>query len=116
MRHCKNGGEHKIGKYFLDGYDAKTNSGYEFHGCPRCYKKSTFNTIKQVTKGYIYIQHTNRINYLKIYVNNLIEMWECDWDKLVSENNQLSHFVKNEKDIRPDLKQEMLCLADVQMH
>jgi hypothetical protein len=31
-------------------------------------------------------------------------MWECDWDKFVSENNHLSHFVKNEKDIRPDLK------------
>jgi hypothetical protein len=42
INHARNGGEYKIGKYFLDGYCKDTNTGYEFHGCfyhgcPRCY-------------------------------------------------------------------------------
>jgi hypothetical protein len=34
----------------------------------------------------------------------LIEIWECQWDQLVKENPQITKFIKNEKDIRPDLK------------
>ena len=37
-------------------------------------------------------------------MNNLIEIWECQWDQLVKENPQITEFIKNEKDIRPDLK------------
>jgi hypothetical protein len=108
IKHCKNGGEFKIGKYFLDGYDPITNTGYEFHGClfhgcPKCYKPSTFNTIKQETMRSIYVQHTNRINYLKLYVSDLIEIWECEWDAWVKSNENLKQFIKTEKDIRPDL-------------
>jgi hypothetical protein len=108
IQHCKNGGEHKIGKYYLDGYDANTNTGYEFHGClfhgcPKCFKPSTFNTIKQETMRSIFSQHTNRINYLKLFLSNLEEIWECEWDSWVKSNNHLKDFIKNEKEIRPDL-------------
>jgi hypothetical protein len=56
IRHCKNGGEMKKGNYYLDGYDALTQTGYEFHGCLfhgclKCQKSTTFNTIKQETMG-----------------------------------------------------------------
>jgi hypothetical protein len=50
----------------------------------------------------IYVQHTNRINYLKLYVSDLIEIWECEWDAWVKSNDNLKQFIKNEKDIRPD--------------
>ena len=48
IKHCKNGGEEKIGPYFLDGFDVNTNIAY---GCPKCFKSTTFNTIKQDTMG-----------------------------------------------------------------
>ena len=109
IRHCKNGGEMKIGNYYLDGYDELSETGYEFHGCifhgcPKCQKPTTFNTIKQETMASIYKQHLDRIRYINLHVKNLIEIWECDWDKLVKNNNELKEFIKNEDDIRPDLK------------
>jgi hypothetical protein len=74
--HCKNGGEHKIGKYYLDGYNANTNTEYEFHSCifhdcPKCFRPSTFNTIKLEAMRSIYVQLKNRINHLKLFVSNL---------------------------------------------
>ena len=45
----------------------------------------------------------NRINYLKRYLSNLIEIWECEWDQMVKESDELKQFIKNEDDIRPDL-------------
>jgi hypothetical protein len=33
----------------------------------------------------IYVQHTNRINYLKLYLSDLEEIWECEWDSWVKE-------------------------------
>ena len=54
--------------------------------------------------GTIYVQHVNRINYLKRYLSNLIEIWECEWDQMVKESDELKQFIKNEDDIRLDLK------------
>ena len=76
----------------MDGFDVQTNTGYEFHaclfhGCPKCYKPTTFNTIKQDTMGTFHVQHVNRINYLKRYLSNLIEIWECEWDQMVKESD-----------------------------
>jgi len=70
IQHCKNGGEKKIGNYFLDGYDEANNNGYEFHGClfhgcPKCFSPSTFNSLKRESMGSIYNQHKDRIRYLK---------------------------------------------------
>ena len=76
----------------MDCFDVQTNTGYEFHGCPKCYKPTTFN-----------VQHVNRINYLKRYLSNLTEIWECEWDQMVKESDELKQFIKNEDDIRPDL-------------
>jgi hypothetical protein len=109
IRHCKNGGEMKIGNYYLDGYDALTQTGYEFHGCifhgcPKCQKSTTFNTIKQETMGSIYKQHLERIRYIKSHLFNLVELWECDWDEMVKTNRDLKEFIENEDEIRPDLK------------
>ena len=95
--------------YSLDGYDALTNNGNEFHGClfhgyPKCYKPATFNTIKQETMGSIYKQHVLRINFLKMNLNHLYEIWECEWDQLTKTDSELMEMIKNENDIRPDLK------------
>ena len=33
IEHARNGGEAKIGPYYVDGYDRENNTVYEFHGC-----------------------------------------------------------------------------------
>ena len=52
IQHSKNGGEIQIGNYRIDGYCRKTNTFYEFHGClfhgcQKCYKPETYNSLKQ---------------------------------------------------------------------
>jgi hypothetical protein len=47
MKHAANGGEVKIGKYSVDGFDEATNTIYEFHGCfyhgcCKCYSGKNF--------------------------------------------------------------------------
>ena len=42
VQHARNGGEKRVGKYFLGGYHEETHTAFEFHGyfwdvCPRCY-------------------------------------------------------------------------------
>ena len=33
IHHARNGGEKRVGPYFLDGYHEETNTAYEVHGC-----------------------------------------------------------------------------------
>jgi len=33
LKHKLNGGEQRIGRYKVDGYDPTTNTAYEFNGC-----------------------------------------------------------------------------------
>ena len=87
IKHAMNGGEHKIGQYFVDGYDQHYKIIYEFdgcyfHGCPRCYRAETFNQVRQLTMGTIFNKHIERIQFLRANCNLLIEIWECDFDKL----------------------------------
>lgn len=82
-----NGGEKQIGQYFLDGYDPINNIGYEFHGCffhgcQKCYTPTTFNTVRQLTMRSIYIGHCIRIKFLKSQLSSLVEIWECDYNKI----------------------------------
>jgi len=105
IRHARNGGEFKLGKYSLDGHCKETNTVYEFHGCyyhgcPRCFENRNFwNASKQSSMKFIYNQHLNRIKYIKACNVNLVEMWECDWDKECKTNPNVKEFLKKNKKI-----------------
>lgn len=87
LQFAGHGGEKQIGPYFLDGYDPINNVGYEFHGCyfhgcPKCYSPSTFNSVRQLTMRTIYSAHCKRIEYLKSQLSSLVEIWECEYAKI----------------------------------
>jgi len=85
IQHAENGGEFKIpniGK--VDGYDNKTNTVYEFHGCywhgcPRCFEPDYFNKTSKKTASDLYSKTTERALAIRNAGYNLIEMWECDF-------------------------------------
>jgi hypothetical protein len=54
IQHCKNGGEHKIGKYHLDVYDANTNTGYDFMG-------AYFMAVRNVSNLRLLIQSSKKL-------------------------------------------------------
>ena len=87
IRHANNLGEYKFGSYYVDGYDETNDTIYEFHGCyfhgcQKCYSPETFNQVLQATMKSIYNRHCNRMTYLKKSAKHVVEIWECEFDKL----------------------------------
>ncbi len=73
------------------------------HGCPKCFNSNSFNPLKKQTTGYLYKTCSERTRFIKIKVKQLIELWECEWDKNVKENSELKEFCLN-TDVIPALK------------
>jgi len=98
------GFEHKIDRYKVDGFHQPTNTAYEFlgcvfHGCNNCFSLYSFNKLLQKFNYEINEKDKIRREYLKSKVN-LIEIKECEWNKLVKENKDIQNFIKETK-IRP---------------
>lgn len=95
IRHSRNFGEQRIGKYRVDGYHEESNTVYEvhgcfWHGCIRCYARDTINPVSQQTMQNLYQRTLEKTRYLKRRGYNVVEMWECD--------------IKRELDVNPDMK------------
>ena len=98
LQHAKNLGEYQVGNFRVDGYDAQTNTAYEFNGCLfhahlSCYKPDTFIPFLQTTIAGLNIRHKYRCSELKKKVN-LVQIWECEWDKMCREDPSVIEFSK----------------------
>lgn len=96
IQHSNNGGEQKVGNYYLDGICKENKTIFEFngciwHGCPTCFKSSTFSSLKQLTMGSLYSHHKKRLALIqeKMPGYTVVEMWECQWDKLVKNSAEV---------------------------
>lgn len=70
--------------FYLDGYDPKTNTVYEFyddywHGNPQIYNKNDINPSSKKTFGELYQKTINRESVIKNNGFKLITIWEKDF-------------------------------------
>ena len=98
IKHAKNMGEFQIGNFKVDGYDSSSNTAYEFHGCLwhgclKCFKTDTYYTFLQSTIAGLNFKHEIRIKELRKLVN-LVEIKECEWDKMCIEDEFVMEFIK----------------------
>jgi predicted nucleic-acid-binding Zn-ribbon protein len=87
IQHAENGGEKRIEylpqKYmYVDGFDADTNTVYEFHGsyfhgCVWCHIPSDVNPTTKKTYGELYTMTKKKEERIKNLGYNLITKWEC---------------------------------------
>ncbi|KAE9522228.1 hypothetical protein AGLY_017373 [Aphis glycines] len=83
--HALNGGEKIIAGSKVDGYDEKSKTVYQYHGCfwhgcTKCYKDGeTINNINHETMDDLYQKTIERSTIIKNAGYNLIEQWDCDW-------------------------------------
>ena len=114
IRHVRNGGEQSVrtiaNSYFVDGYDPLTRTVYEFHGClyrgcPRCYpvRNATHYATPDRTVEELYQATLSKRMALLRAGYTVIEMWECEWDKLVDTNKAVQRFL-NSFDLPPPLE------------
>jgi len=94
IQHAENGGEYSLGaKKWADGYCKNTNTVYEFHGCDfhghiignlscgRCSDPCQLNPYG-VPYVDVYRKTSEKKNYILSLGYNLIEIWECEFDRL----------------------------------
>ena len=83
IQHAKNSlKEKRIGKYKIDGWHEESGTVFEFHGCvfhgcPKCYSPTTFNTLTNELMSSTYLKHTQRIDKIRQepVVNAIVQIW-----------------------------------------
>ncbi|XP_041435694.1 uncharacterized protein LOC121399337 [Xenopus laevis] len=108
IQHALQGGEKKVGKYWLDGYafDNGKHIAFEFqgcfyHGCRVCYCEDDFN---RVTGTYfIQLNHKTQIktNFLKTRGFEVRELWEHEWHAMLESDKDLQAFIQEKKFPQP---------------
>lgn len=87
IRHAKNKGEFRVPgtNYKVDGYSARSNTVFEFHGDafhgnPKVYQpNSRPHPYNKHTARYLYKKTKERENKIKELGYNLVVMWESDY-------------------------------------
>ena len=89
-----------VTSYFVDGYDALTRTFYEFHrciyhGCPTCFpvRDAKHCATPDRTVEELYQATLNKHMALLRAGYTVIEMWECQWDRLVDNEPAVSQFL-----------------------
>ena len=104
IRHVRNGGEQSIrtiaNSYFVDGYDPVTRTVYEFHGCLyhgclRCYpnRRAKHYAVPDRSVEELYQATLSKRMALLRARYTVLEMWECEWDRLVDNEPAVSQFL-----------------------
>ena len=120
IKHARNGGEKKVrtskGQEFVDGWCKNEKIAFEFlgclwHGCLRCYPKRrnaphavmpdrTFNEVHRATmeklKRLREAQEVKKVKYI----------WECEWKKLVEDNEEIKRTVNALETVEPLVPRE----------
>lgn len=99
IKHARNGGEAKIGPYYVDGVCLETNTVFEFqgcyfHGCLNCYSPDTPNTLRHCTMGDCHATTLDRMMWLREQGYNTVEIWECEYDRQVLQNHGMCEIIK----------------------
>ena len=101
IRQVRNGGEQTVRTivhaYFVDGYDPLTRTVYEFHGCiyhgcPTYFpvRDAKHYATPDRTVEELYQATLNKRIALLRAGCTVIEMWECQWDRLVDNEPAVS--------------------------
>jgi hypothetical protein len=77
----------KIGDYYVDGYDRKTNTVYEFlgdywHGNPKMFNPNTKNIMANKYHRELYLNTVKRFRKLKFLGYKVNYIWENDYRKV----------------------------------
>ena len=100
IRHARNGGEVKVGKFRVDGLYEKTIfefHGCVWHGCPRCYRRrDIISPTSALTMHERYEETVKRTKALERAGYRVEEMWECDFNRARKENPRMAAFLKTE--------------------
>ena len=99
IQHAPNGGEKRVGKYFLDGYHENTpitplNFRDVFGTVARDVRRDTMNSVNGKTKHELHQITMEKTEFLKKEGYDVVEVWECDIKRKMDEGmkHYFDHF------------------------
>ena len=103
IRHVDNEGEVRVAGHLVDGFDASTNTVYEFHGClwhgcPRCFHRKRDLRTKwhpDRTLQEMYDHTQVKHDQIRAQGYGLVYIWECDWNRQVQTQADLKTFLSS---------------------
>ena len=112
IRTSTNGGEVRVftpaQSYLVDGFDAETNTIYEFngclwHGCPACFPRR--NAHSKLNRDRTYQEMYEATNAKKALLKHegyfYNSMWSCQWEWLKKNNDMAYEFMQEWKAVNP---------------
>ena len=92
IKHALNGGEQRINGHYVDGYHEESRTVFEFygcywHGCPIHFPdRNRVHYHQCMTMHQLYILTIGKKEELRKAGNQVVELWECDYDKRYKED------------------------------
>ena len=88
--------------YRLDGFDAATKTAYEFHGCRwhghECIKdRSASDPRTGFTLDALLFRTQEKEKELKSLGYKVVTMWQCQFEKALSENQEMKSFIEQQR-------------------
>ena len=103
LQHACNMGEHRVpgSRYSLDGYQPDGHMVCEFHGCfwhgchlrryPQCTEEHRRLFDRSMDDAWMVTER--KMQFLRERGYRVVEMWECQWNRLKTEDPDVRAFV-----------------------
>ncbi|WAR09982.1 ZN358-like protein [Mya arenaria] len=96
IQHGRNMGEKQIGPYKADGYYEQNGEkvvlefhGCFWHGCPRCFSKTTVNPVNDMSMGELYAKTREKQQFIEENGYTYTSIWECDFKRDMAKNEDM---------------------------
>ncbi|KAJ1200726.1 hypothetical protein NDU88_004547 [Pleurodeles waltl] len=102
IQHALQGGEYRLGRFYLDGYALINGvpTAFEFnicfyHGCPCCFKPHEFNRLQSTTFEHLHRRTLEKSQYVENSSFVLRTLWEHEWLDGLTKDAELRAFSKS---------------------
>ena len=117
IQHVRNAGEVHIPAIgFVDGYCHDTHTVYEFqgcftHGCPTCYPNRHETHVRHFDRSLqdVYEASEQKIQRLQRQGYTVVQIWECEWNRLKDTSLDIRTFVAQLQFIEPLNPRDAFC-------
>lgn len=109
IQHGRNRGEKQIGSYKIDGYYEALNGqkvalefhGCFWHGCPKCFSKTTVNPVSEQSMSELYDKTIEKKNFLESEGYKYECIWECDFKSELKSNVAMRQYIESLEIVTP---------------
>ena len=109
IQHGRNIGEKQIGPYKLDGYyetsDGKKVAlefhGCFWHGCPKCFSKTSVNPVSDQTMADLYDKTIEKKLFVESQGYTYECIWECEFKTELLSNSNMRQFINSLEVVTP---------------